>query len=76
MLRRACQTRRFRPDIRITDQSGTQGTCAGSPDPVATIPIDWACTGSKRAMVAVTPDRRRFRLGAITSMFSSVNGCP
>ena len=74
MLRRACQTRHFRPDIRTTDRSGTLGTCAGSPGPVATIPIDRACTGSKRAIVAVTPDRRRFRFGAMTSISSGING--
>ena len=72
MLRRACQTRHARPDIRITDRSGMQGTWDGSPGPVATIPIDWACTGNNRAIVAVTPDRRRLRFGAITSILSGV----
>ena len=72
VLRRACQTRYARPDIRITDHRGTQGTWDGSPGPVATIPIDWACTGNNRAIVAVTPDSRRFRFGAITSILSSI----
>ena len=76
VLRRACHTRALRPDITTTDQSGTLGTCAGSPGPVAAIAIDWACIGRRRAIVAVTPDRRRFRFGATTSIVSSVNDVP
>lgn len=72
MLRRACQTRHVRPDIPITDRSGIQGTWDGNPGPVAAIPIDRACTGNNRTIVAVTPDRRRLRFGAITSILSGV----
>lgn len=49
---------------------------SGRPGPVAAMAIIRACTGIRRTTVAVTPDRRRLRLGATISGASGIGPRP
>ena len=68
VLRRACQTRQRSRRKSGNRPKGICGRSDGNPGPVVTMPIIVACTGISRTTVAVTPDKRRFKLGAITSI--------
>ncbi len=73
-LRRACQMR-LRPDAGRRNNEATchQRMCGrfgGRPTPRVAMPSIRACNGMSCTIVLVTPESRRFRLGATTSTFA------